>query len=272
MEKVIFENIEYNIYKDIVESTDSIEVAVAWFTNQRIFNLLCEKLRKRNGANVSIIMVNDPINIKKGGVDWQKYIELGGKLFLSSDDKLMHHKFCVLDSKILYNGSYNWTYGAEEKNIENVIRFEDQQGLIKDFQIHFNQLKEKVGLVEEVKYYSVEELEQWISSKDATFTNELKYEWEENIKTNQNGTKDIEDLLIKLGVLSDDSIVKIKKKNLRNKNTGVCKKCGNEKEYSNKPLCLKCFRSCRRCGNPKEYDKHLLCLSCYKTCPGKIIG
>ena len=33
----------------------------------------------------------------------------------------MHHKFFVIDSRIVVTGSYNWTSGAATRNMENVV-------------------------------------------------------------------------------------------------------------------------------------------------------
>jgi phosphatidylserine/phosphatidylglycerophosphate/cardiolipin synthase-like enzyme len=33
----------------------------------------------------------------------------------------MHHKFMIIDGKIVVTGSYNWSYSAEEKNDENLV-------------------------------------------------------------------------------------------------------------------------------------------------------
>ena len=34
---------------------------------------------------------------------------------------LMHHKFCIVDSDLLINGSFNWTETAVMGNNENVV-------------------------------------------------------------------------------------------------------------------------------------------------------
>ena len=38
----------------------------------------------------------------------------------------MHHKFCIVDNNITITGSYNWTYYAESRNIENVLITDDE--------------------------------------------------------------------------------------------------------------------------------------------------
>ena len=45
--------------------------------------------------------------------------------------ELMHQKFCIIDSKVVINGSYNWTYYAENHNRENVVILDNP--LVVDF-------------------------------------------------------------------------------------------------------------------------------------------
>ena len=39
----------------------------------------------------------------------------------SQREGLMHHKFAIVDSNILINGSFNWTERAVSENCENVV-------------------------------------------------------------------------------------------------------------------------------------------------------
>lgn len=34
---------------------------------------------------------------------------------------IMHHKFAIIDRKIIITGSYNWTFSANNKNYENLV-------------------------------------------------------------------------------------------------------------------------------------------------------
>ena len=53
--------------------------------------------------------------------DFQKFIDIGGHFYFSDTRNPMHNKFCVIDNKVLINGSYNWTYYAEDRNRENIL-------------------------------------------------------------------------------------------------------------------------------------------------------
>ena len=51
----------------------------------------------------------------------------------------MHHKFALLDDKLVLTGSYNWTFASEEQNYENLLILR-QPGLIKAYRAEFEAL------------------------------------------------------------------------------------------------------------------------------------
>src|SRR5207302_223558 len=67
---------------------------------------------------------------------------------LNTSNGLLHHKFMIIDDKILLNGSANWTYSAFEKNDDCFVIIDD---LTKD-QIRFlNRLWKNILLDSEDK-------------------------------------------------------------------------------------------------------------------------
>jgi hypothetical protein len=91
-----------------------------------------------NNVSVLLVITSDDTNFSSAGLDFREFIQKGGKLYAQDNDFLMHHKFCIIDSSILINGSYNWTLHAENSNIENVLVFEDDEELINIFNNEFN--------------------------------------------------------------------------------------------------------------------------------------
>jgi hypothetical protein len=134
-----FDNIRYHILNSLKNGQQSILAAVCWFTNDELFNMLCHKLE--HGISVELIILDDYINANPFGCNFQRFIDLGGHLYLSNVEKPMHNKYCIIDNRTLINGSYNWTYAAERNNEENVVIFDDCQDLIAAFNNDFNRLK-----------------------------------------------------------------------------------------------------------------------------------
>ena len=161
-EEVYFTDIRRVILEEISKAKNNIYVAVAWFTNHHLFEALCQKVS--DGLDVEVIIVNDYINNWIEGLNFQKFIELGkvkgnSKLyFCNAGDKLLHHKFCLIDNGILINGSYNWTYYAEARNIENCIVFKGNVGLNQRFSSEFTRLKGELTLITHVVPFDIDAL------------------------------------------------------------------------------------------------------------------
>ena len=94
-------------------------MAMAWFTNPVIFNRLLRACNR--GIDVCLLINNDLINNRYNGLPFDKLIESGARLFIAEAPKLIHHKFCIIDDRIVIDGSYNWTILAEKNNDENIV-------------------------------------------------------------------------------------------------------------------------------------------------------
>ena len=117
--EAIFENIGKRICEEIEKANDSIYIAVAWFTNEIIFNKLRQKARK--GCQIKIIISDDNIN-ENSRIDFHTLERYNCQIFKigNGDTELMHNKFCVIDLNTVITGSYNWSYKAES-NYENIV-------------------------------------------------------------------------------------------------------------------------------------------------------
>jgi len=72
------------------------------------------------GLFSNLVVLNDRINNKREGVNFQALINRKGKFYYSDVDQMLHHKFCIVDEKRVVTGLYNWTYHAESRNWENM--------------------------------------------------------------------------------------------------------------------------------------------------------
>jgi len=149
MIKTYFQDIRINILSEILKSKMHIIIAVYWFTNQELFDALFKKLQE--GVCVDLIIHNDFINNRTNGLPFQKLIDKGCKFYFSNSNNPMHNKFCVIDEKVLINGSYNWTYYAEDKNRENILVIENESEVIKSFVSEFNRLRSLTTQLNEIK-------------------------------------------------------------------------------------------------------------------------
>ena len=121
-----FQNIQQVIIDPLQDAQHEILVAVAWFTDREIFEVLCQKAQ--SGVHVSVALLGDDINQAPGALNFHRLRNLNGKVtFLpsgSDGSPMMHHKFCVLDTTTVITGSYNWSRKAQS-NDENITVVSD---------------------------------------------------------------------------------------------------------------------------------------------------
>lgn len=125
MKVQLFKNIKQELLNQISESKESLKIAVTWFTNYDLYSAILEKL-ENSKFHLQLIVLNDHINNKKEGINFQKLIDLNAEFYYSNSENMVHHKFCIIDNKIVITGSYNWTYYAENRNWENIIILNDE--------------------------------------------------------------------------------------------------------------------------------------------------
>ncbi len=122
MTKSYFEKIEELLTSSISEANEIVYVAVAWFTNLRLLNVLCNVLQR--GLDVKVLIIDDILNRCEFGLDFGTLTKLGADVrFAKTKGGTMHNKFCIIDSTVI-TGSYNWTYQANHNN-ENIIVTDD---------------------------------------------------------------------------------------------------------------------------------------------------
>lgn len=140
---VCFEQTSEQISKLLQAASHDIVVAIAWFTDQSLFNVLRRKASE--GISVNLLYLDDNIN-NRASFNIQQLKAYDAQIYpVLSDarpDDIMHNKFCVIDGKNVIAGSYNWTNRAEY-NDENVTVFIDNPEIASHFLKQFDDLLEK---------------------------------------------------------------------------------------------------------------------------------
>ncbi|MBP8791358.1 MAG: DUF1669 domain-containing protein [Breznakibacter sp.] len=110
-------DIPENIAFLLDRATTTIDLCVFTISDSRLADKLVEAHQR--GVKVRII------------TDDQKCFDDGSQVFalqhagipVKTDDSRyhMHHKFAVVDGRLAFSGSYNWTYTAQNHNQENLV-------------------------------------------------------------------------------------------------------------------------------------------------------
>jgi len=142
------DNLQSVLLDNLSKAKHSVQVAVAWFTDVVLFSKLLEL--QKNGIKIELIITKHQFNDQShndysiinenGGI----FIEIGG------DYSTMHHKFCIVDHRILLQGSFNWTRKANESNNETLILIAGDNNSINEFTGEFERLKRLAGMTQEI--------------------------------------------------------------------------------------------------------------------------
>ena len=137
--EAFFTGIQAVLLREIGLAKHSIHVAVAWFTDHTLFAALLA--RQRAGVPVALCLTRDDkaINFQPGGLPFAEPEAAGGRVFVV-EDRLMHHKFCILDGRDVLTGSYNWTHRAAHHNEENLVLTTGDPELARHFLREFARL------------------------------------------------------------------------------------------------------------------------------------
>ena len=133
--KEIFTEINSNL----LNSEKEILVVSAWFTDQQLLDTLIKKAKE--GVSVKVIVANTKDNEK---LDFGKLTSVGGAVtwVKKKGYGMLHEKYCVIDKKIAFHGSYNWTNNAKRNNSESVI-FTDHSDTVNQLISDFKTIIEK---------------------------------------------------------------------------------------------------------------------------------
>ncbi len=144
--KAHFSNIHKVIINHLEQAEFEIVAAIAWFTDQDIFEVLWKKAR--SGIKVSVALINDEINQGPRGLNFQRLRDVGGQIIWlppgSRHEPIMHHKFCVIDSSTVITGSYNWSKKARS-NDENITVVSDSTDFAGKYLDTFDSLLVRTG-------------------------------------------------------------------------------------------------------------------------------
>jgi DNA uptake protein ComE-like DNA-binding protein len=115
-------------------------------------------------------------------------VQNGIKVRISSNNYIMHHKFAVIDNRVLLTGSYNWTASANNRNDENLMVIDDPE-IITRYQNQFEKL--------------------WFEKYSLERTRQLFQKAKVNFPFTLVNSSDLESKTININNASQDELVKV---------------------------------------------------------------
>ncbi len=117
----------YKIIDLIRNAEESVKVASFTFTHESIADELIKA--DARGVNATIITETRQRNVM--GSQYQRVKGFGLNIKLDGNKYNMHHKFIIIDGKIVITGSPNYTLGGFNKNDENFLIIYDENLALK---------------------------------------------------------------------------------------------------------------------------------------------
>jgi len=101
----------------IDSAQQSVLVAVFSFTSNPLADALIRAHQR--GVEVRVVIEMEQANVR--GSEYERLRSAGVAVRLDGNSDLMHHKFMVVDGRVVVTGSYNWSAAAEDRNDENIV-------------------------------------------------------------------------------------------------------------------------------------------------------
>ncbi|TLX72816.1 DUF1669 domain-containing protein [Labilibacter sediminis] len=122
--------------KDLLKNAKkSVKLCVFSITDDRLANEIIDCHQR--GVKVKII--TDDQKIFDKGSDIQTLRSKGVDVKIDHSEYHMHNKFGVIDNRIVFTGSFNWTYTASKHNQENLL-ITTNHSIVEQFTEEFERL------------------------------------------------------------------------------------------------------------------------------------
>ena len=126
--------IEQAIAAALDAARDSILIAMFSLSDQELTQAVIRAHLR--GVRVRVLLDG---GAGQGWGPWARLLACGIPVLVEQAPGLMHHKFAVIDHRVVITGSYDWTEEANERNCENVVII-DCPGIARAFAGEFERL------------------------------------------------------------------------------------------------------------------------------------
>ena len=125
-----------NVLLDAIRGAQtSVDVCVYNLTDDRLANGLIAAIER----NIKVTIITERSSMTNRGSEISKLLQVGATTFIvERSNRLMHHKFAIIDGRYVLSGSYNWT-NAAIRNDEN-LTLVNQAAQVKEYVDNFRKL------------------------------------------------------------------------------------------------------------------------------------
>ncbi len=128
-----------NLCELIEQSREMVDLCIFTITDSR----LSEKITNSFRQGVRFRIITDDEKIYDNGSEIIGLEKIGIPVKIDHSRYHMHNKFGVIDHRIVFTGSFNWTYTASKHNQENLL-VTTNYDLVNQYQEEFERLWEEM--------------------------------------------------------------------------------------------------------------------------------
>ncbi|WP_066629605.1 phospholipase D-like domain-containing protein [Labilibacter marinus] len=99
------------------DAEDTVQICVFTITDNR----LAKEILNCHRRGVKVEVITDDQKIFDRSSEIQDMRQAGVDIKIDHSQYHMHNKFGIIDNKIVFTGSFNWTYTASKHNQENLL-------------------------------------------------------------------------------------------------------------------------------------------------------
>lgn len=127
------------IESQLALSQNSIDAALHRLNSQRLARALVDA--RERGVDIRLVIDRSKYEKSQATRKLLSACEFPFRLACGRDGtgSKMHHKFALLDHRLVITGSYNWTFASESRNHENILLLRER-GLVDTFRQEFEAL------------------------------------------------------------------------------------------------------------------------------------
>jgi len=124
-----------NLCDLIAESQTTVDLCIFTITDNRLSDKITERFKK----GVRFRIITDDEKMFDHGSEIMQLDKTGIPVKIDHSRYHMHNKFGIIDERIIFTGSFNWTYTASKHNQENLL-ITTNYDIVHQYQAEFERL------------------------------------------------------------------------------------------------------------------------------------
>jgi len=101
----------------LTQATKTLDICIFTITDER----LASEIYYCHQRGIKVRIITDDDKMYDHGSAIKELKQSGIPVKIDHSRHHMHHKFGIIDSRIIFTGSFNWTYSASNHNQENLL-------------------------------------------------------------------------------------------------------------------------------------------------------